>query len=200
MPHQQRSEETRTHILQAALECFSHAGYDASGVAEICAAAGVSKGAFYHHFPSKQAVFIELLERWLAGLDTSFSEIRALSGTIPEALRAMASSMRQVYQDARGQLPMFLEFWTQAARDPAVWQITVEPYERYQAYFAGLICDGIAEGSLRPVDPQAAARALIALAIGLLVQGMADAGSSSWPETTIRSIEYLLKGIEVKGE
>ena len=64
MPQQQRSEETRARILHAALECFSRTGYDASGVAEICAAAGVSKGAFYHHFPTKQAVFIELLNFW----------------------------------------------------------------------------------------------------------------------------------------
>ncbi len=42
MAHQQRSEDTRARILRAALECFSRAGYDATGVAEICAAAGVS--------------------------------------------------------------------------------------------------------------------------------------------------------------
>jgi len=61
---QQRSEETRKHILEAAQRLFSAKGYDATGVAEICQAAGVSKGAFYHHFLTKQAVFLVLLENW----------------------------------------------------------------------------------------------------------------------------------------
>ena len=70
---QQRSEETRTRLLEAAVRLFAQQGYDASGVAEICAAAGVSKGAFYHHFESKQALFLALLEEWLARLDAAFS-------------------------------------------------------------------------------------------------------------------------------
>ena len=70
---QQRSMETRKRILDAAQSLFSQSGYDATGVAEICRAAGVSKGAFYHHFPSKQAIFLELLDGWLSRLDESFN-------------------------------------------------------------------------------------------------------------------------------
>ena len=64
---QTRSQETKNQILGAAYQLFSQSGYDATGVAEICQAAGVSKGAFYYHFPSKQAVFLELMDNWLAG-------------------------------------------------------------------------------------------------------------------------------------
>src|SRR5512142_1037589 len=124
---QQRSEETRGKIIQAALECFSRAGYDATGVAEICTTAGVSKGAFYHHFPSKEAVFIALLNQWLDGLDARFAETRADAQGVPEVLRAMARSARTVFTDAKGQLPLYLEFWTQASREPGIWEKTVEP-------------------------------------------------------------------------
>ena len=55
---QQRSEETRNAIIEAAETLFTQQGYTAAGVAEICEAAGVSKGAFYHHFETKQAVFL----------------------------------------------------------------------------------------------------------------------------------------------
>ena len=58
---QQRSEETRARLLEAAEACFSESGYDGTGVAKICRRAGVSKGAFYHHFETKQAIFLELL-------------------------------------------------------------------------------------------------------------------------------------------
>jgi AcrR family transcriptional regulator len=198
MPHQQRSEETRARILRSALECFSRSGYDATGVAEICAAAGVSKGAFYHHFSTKQAVFIELLSAWLGALDARFAEVRAAAPSVPAALRAMARSARQVFTDARGQLPMYLEFWLQASREPAIWERTVEPYRRYEEYFAGLVRAGVAEGSLRPVDPQVAAHALIALAIGLLLQGLAGANGVDWASEAERSIEMILEGLEEK--
>jgi AcrR family transcriptional regulator len=53
MRTQQRGEETHARILEAAAACFGQHGYDAVGVAEICRQANVTKGAFYHHFPSK---------------------------------------------------------------------------------------------------------------------------------------------------
>ncbi len=196
MPQQQRSEETRSKILQSALACFSRSGYDATGVAEICQAAGVSKGAFYHHFASKQTLFIELLNAWLDALDARFAVVRTQAADVPAALRAMAESFRQVFTDARGQLPMFLEFWLQASRDPQLWALTIEPYQRYQDYFASLIQAGIAEGSLRPVDPQAAARAIIALAVGLLIQGLSGPDGVDWPATAEQGIEMLLAGME----
>jgi hypothetical protein len=55
MPQQRRGEETHNRILDAALEAFARYGYDATGVAEICRRADVTKGGFYHHFPSKWA-------------------------------------------------------------------------------------------------------------------------------------------------
>ncbi len=196
---QQRSEETRGKIIQAALECFSRTGYDATGVAEICATAGVSKGAFYHHFPSKEAVFIVLLNEWLAGLDMRFAEIRANAQSVPAVLRAMAGTARMIFADAKGQLPLYLEFWTQASREPGIWEKTVEPYLRYEHYLSDLIRQGIADGSLRPVDPDITARSLIALALGLLVQGMVNPDVTDWAATAETGIEMLLAGICISG-
>jgi AcrR family transcriptional regulator len=46
----------RERIVAAALECFSDEGYDRTTVARIREHAGVSNGAFFHHFPSKEAI------------------------------------------------------------------------------------------------------------------------------------------------
>lgn len=193
---QQRSEETRGHILQAAGHLFARNGYDATGVAELCAAAGVSKGAFYHHFPSKQAVFFTLLEDWLAGLEPQIQAFLRQEETVPGALVAMTPILEQIFSAGQGQLPMFLEFWVQASRDPAVWQVTIAPYYRYANLFAGALRRGMQEGALRSTDPDGAARILMALAIGLIIQGLFDPDGANWEQVSRQGFATLIAGMQ----
>ena len=192
---QHRSEETRTHILEVANLLFSKNGYDATGVAEICHAAGVSKGAFYHHFATKQSIFMELMESWLSGLDAGFKLLLTQTANIPQALLQMADMTGNVFISADVRLPIFLEFWTRANRDPAIWQATIEPYRRYQAYFSTLVQEGIAEGSLEPVDAALASRALVYQAMGMLMHALFDPEGVDWSTEIRRSIEIMLYGM-----
>lgn len=198
MGAQRRGEATRERILQAAQECFARYGYDATGVAEICRRAGVTKGGFYHHFPSKQAVFLELLENWLSGLDTLLEATRDQAATAPEALMQMTGMVGQVFQAASGQLPMFLEFWNRAARDPDIWQATIAPYRRYRTFFTAMIEAGIAEGTLRPVDPELAAHLIVSVAVGLVLQGLLDPHGADWGEVAQESIRMLLENLKME--
>jgi AcrR family transcriptional regulator len=192
---QVRSEETRTRILQSALKLFSETGFDATGVAEICGAAGVSKGAFYHHFPTKQAVFLQLLEDWLRQLDDDL--LGSLSGApnVIDGLRGMAAKTRGVFAAADGRLSILLEFWGQARKDPEVWQRAIAPFQRYRAVFADIVRRGIAEGSLRPVDPDKAAQALMSLAVGMVLQGVLDPNGASWERVIQDTIGLLVEGM-----
>jgi AcrR family transcriptional regulator len=195
MSSRRRGAQTRARILQAAEDCFAQRGYDAASVAQICRAAGVSKGAFYHHFPSKQALFLELLDCWLAGLDTQLAAARAGAQTVPEGLVQMAGMTQPVFEAGSGRLPMFLEFWNQAAHDPAVWQATIAPYRRYRAFFSGLVEAGIAEGTLRSVAPEIAAHVIVSLAVGLVLQGSLDPNGANWGRVLEEGVRLLLEGL-----
>ncbi len=192
---QHRSEETHARILKAAAECFMREGYDATGVAEICTRAGVSKGAFYHHFPTKQAAFLALFEHWLHGLEASIQMARRPGQTVPERLEGLAAMAEQVFDQASGQVPMFVEFWRQATKDPGVWRATIEPYRRFRSSFAALVSEGTAEGTLRPVDPNLAAQVLVSLGVGLVLQGVLDPGGAEWHSATRQAIRLLLDGL-----
>jgi AcrR family transcriptional regulator len=195
---QPRSEETRRQILKAAEELFARQGFDGTGVAEICAAAGVSKGAFYHHFPSKHDVFHTLLKDWLHDLERGLETARQEAGSIPVVLLKMSAMMRQVFQAGGGRLPIFLEFWSQASRDTSVWEATNAPYYRFQAFFTRLVEEGIAQGSLRPVEPQSAAKTIVALAVGVLLQGLLDPRGADWVKVAQQSVAYFLQGVATK--
>ncbi len=189
---QQRSEETSAQIMAAAEQCFARQGYDAASVADICAAAGVSKGAFYHHFDSKQALFLALLNRWLAGLDEQLARLQTTPAPAHERLLAMSALVGDVLAAAGDRLPIYLEFWNRAARDPQVRQATVAPYRQYREYFAGIIAEAVAAGELKPVPPDTVAALLVALAVGLLVQGIMDPQGADWNSVARQSMELML--------
>lgn len=189
---QQRSIETRRRIMSAAIALFATQGYNVSGVAEICSAAGVSKGAFYHHFPSKQALFVAVLEEWLADLDAEIERIRGVSGSVTESLLAMTGVMRGIFSQAEGQLPMFLEFWVQAARNPEIEALVIAPYRRYRHFFAGVIQQGIDQGEFEDVDADLTAGMLVSMAVGYILQGLVDPGGAEWGMQAQQSLEMVV--------
>ena len=59
-----RGEESRRRVLDAALDVFRTKGYAAATVDDLCAAAGVTKGSFFHHFDSKETAALAAIEHW----------------------------------------------------------------------------------------------------------------------------------------
>ena len=191
---QKRAEETRGRILDAAVRKFAIAGYDAASVDDICAEAGVSKGAFYHHYPTKQAIFLALMQGWLGMIDMGMEAVRAES--VPQTLIKMTDLLPGVFAAAEDRLPMFLEFWMQASRDEKVWKAMIAPYRHYQEHFARLVEEGITEGSLKPTtDAQVAAQVIVSLAVGLVLQGVLDPRGADWEKTARESMKILMNGL-----
>jgi AcrR family transcriptional regulator len=196
MNNAQRSTITRSAILDSATRCFARDGYDTTGVAEICETAGVSKGAFYYHFESKEAVFLELIDSWLKALEVTLQEVTAQAETVPDGLLDMAGMVQQVFENNRQFMGLFLELWTHASRNEKVRLATLAPYRRYQDIFASLIQRGIDEGTIAPVDPAAAGQMLLSLSSGLFLQASLEPTGTDRGRILQESIYIFLNGLK----
>ncbi len=74
-----QAERTRRDLLRVARELFVERGYARVGTEEIVARAGLTRGALYHHFPDKQALFAavheQLEQELVAGIAATISEV-----------------------------------------------------------------------------------------------------------------------------
>ena len=70
--------ETRTKLLETATRLIWQADYSSVGVNEICKQAGVTKGAFYHHFESKADLYLEASRYYWAGMKEQMDAIYSI--------------------------------------------------------------------------------------------------------------------------
>ncbi|OYW02191.1 MAG: hypothetical protein B7Z61_11810 [Acidobacteria bacterium 37-71-11] len=98
MNQAEKSQRSREHILEAALQLFSSQGYRATSVRDIAAGAGVSTGNVYHHFPDKETIYLTLLDQyWEAIDDPDLPFNRALAtGTFPDNLEEVGNASREL--------------------------------------------------------------------------------------------------------
>jgi TetR/AcrR family transcriptional repressor of nem operon len=70
---QEKLATSRKKLLDAALYVIRAKGYEATTVDEICAAAGLSKGSFFHHFKSKEDLALAVADYWIDGTTALFA-------------------------------------------------------------------------------------------------------------------------------
>ena len=156
--HAEGSEnEMPDALLIAATRLINEHGYKGASVDKISAALQRTKGAFYHHIDGKDDLVV-------AGFDRTFDILReaqnrggALPGDVWSRLSSMVSSLADFQISAAG--PLMRTSALQALPEP-VRQGVLERADRIARRFSGLIADGVAEGSLRAVDPNIAAQML----------------------------------------
>ena len=168
------------------MACFARSGYHATTMADVAAAAGVSKGTPYLYFPSKEALFIALHDEWDCGLaDRMNGEINAL----PEADRrsprrvlwAVALSVGAHLVAFPDTCRVLMEARTLAAYYPEIAGAVEASDLRSRERLEELIRSGIAAGEW-PADTDSAlsARLFTATLLGMMAQWHLEPGSFSW--------------------
>jgi AcrR family transcriptional regulator len=157
-----RRQETRTRLLDAAIEVFAEEGLQGASVEAVCARAGFTRGAFYSNFSSKEQLFLALLEREFEHRAADLAEkareleptLRERSGCISpaEAARYIAEFFAPA-RDATAWFVLEAEFLLLAMRDPSIAPGHHEFMDRFYASIAGIVEQVVAAAGRRFVIP-----------------------------------------------
>ena len=158
--------QTRQALLDAALEEFSRQGYQAARLQDIAKAAGVTRGAIYHHFGGKAELYNTLMEE--ASTQESGVVEAAISegGSLREIMTRILSYSLALLEEDRRSRQIFELSLIKAGTDPeleAVRRQRLEQGELLISSTASIMAQGIIRGELRAdLDPTTVARAFIA--------------------------------------
>lgn len=195
MPRQDVSEERKNQILDAAMNVFSRAGFHQARMDDIAQESGLSKGALYLYYKSKDAI-IEALLRRFGGME--MRGIRATlqkGGTATERLFTMTRMFAADLDHLALAMPVMLEFYAAAARQRSVRQYMSGLLQEYAQLMIPVVEEGIRNGEFRAVSASDVAMTLIAFYEGLILLWVVDPRAIHWRDQAERSLRLMLDGI-----
>jgi TetR/AcrR family transcriptional repressor of nem operon len=163
-----KGSETRRRILEVAAEAFAERGYAGTSLSDVLKASGVTKGGFYFHFPSKEALAVATLrhkqERWAGVVMAAvMRRSRAL-----EQLDAMVEALCDLHEQDRS-CRAISRLCTELGDDhPELRPQLGTQLTTWMDMVAAIVRKGQDEGDIRPeVDPVMAAEVAVGSFIGL---------------------------------
>lgn len=198
-PRPDVSGERRGQIIEAALACFTRKGYVNTTMDDIVAESGLSKGAIYWYFKSKDDVFQAAFTSMFEAVGTESMMALQACGTAAEKLRLGARTMVDLARDIEGYFALIVEFWAQSENRDEVMGFWAEMLTQYQQVIAAIIESGIQSGEFRKVNADALAWMIMTAYDGLAAYDMMIP-NLDMDKISETFIEALLTGVAVDGE
>jgi len=190
-----RKTKTRTQILQAALTCFADKGYHQTAMDDIVTASGLSKGALYWHFKSKQDLFIALLEWFFTEFGEEVSHAWHNTMTAAEKLQAITAVSLASSEQFIPFFKVFLDFWAQTSEDEKVLQLFDGILQGFWQQIEQIINEGIAAGDFRPVDASSLALGFLGMLDSLFLYKTLLGDKVDMHATARTALEVMLAGL-----
>jgi AcrR family transcriptional regulator len=188
-------DSSKEKIIRIAEQLFAQKGYDSVGVAEICESAEISKGTFYHHFESKEILFLTLLENWLMAVDLKLKTLAEKDFSWDEGINYILRFLKELILESSRQNIIFLEFYSKAIRNQKVWHRLDLEMQKYQLTLSQLIQKGVNLHMLKPQDAMLTAKTAISLIMGVLMEGWLTKKEEDLDSFLNHSLQIFLKGM-----
>lgn len=167
-PRPDVSQERKAQIITAATDVFTRLGFQKARMDDIVEESGLSKGALYWYFKSKDDIIIGILDRlFQRELDDLRLLVTAETPTL-DRLYAFSDRVIEDFKKLERFLPILLELVALAIRSKVIQKAFKTYFRQYLEIITPILQQGIDSGELRAVDAKEAA-----LAMGAIFEGTA---------------------------
>ena len=190
--------DTRMHaLLEAALEVFAQRGYHTARLDDVAEAAGVTKGAIYHYFDTKEALLLGVVEHYQAlAFDRAEDALRDARMPATARIRLLMRKVFGIGDPRSGQRLLTLLIGGLAHEVPAVHARWLRDGPvRLWKMIGRIVDDGKKRGEFRPeADGEVGARMLVS---GLMLQRMWQQHAAELPELAIDHDRLIDSSVEL---
>jgi len=189
--------DTRLRILREAAALFRRHGYSGTSMADLSEAVGITKSSLYHHFPSKQALLLEIVQITVDRVMPMIQDIVDSDRSATEKLHdAVTTHLVEGLRD-RDNLACFLQEGRNL--EPGSLEAYLAKRDRYERLFRLVLDEGIEAGEFRPVDVRLTAMAILGMCNSSVAWYRPDGGYA--PEAIAESFARLaVRGVLADGE
>ncbi|HLZ31273.1 MAG TPA: TetR/AcrR family transcriptional regulator [Chloroflexota bacterium] len=164
-------QQRREQILAAAMTCFARQGYHATSMDDVVRESGLSVGAIYSYFPSKEELFLTLSETRAEQSLAYLNELFARPGSIADKSReAVDYFFDRLSDDLVPLARVNVEFLSEALKSERIKERQDRRCESIRQFFHSLLSEAQRRGEVRgDVNIQAAAELMMALNEGIVL-------------------------------
>lgn len=168
-------QQRREQILQAAMACFARQGYHATSMGDVVRQSGLSVGAIYSYFPSKEELFLALCdyrtEQTLVYLNDLF---RRPGPMVDKFAEAVDYFFRQLAEDLVPLARVSVEFLSEAAKSERIKQRQERRCETIRQFLRWLLTEARMNDNIHPdLDLDATVDLMMALNEGIVLMSVA---------------------------
>lgn len=173
----ERREAQIERIIDAARECFTQSGFHGASMQDICAAAGMSPGALYRYFPSKESL-IEAISAIHRQEDARIIMSMGENPSVLEGLiKAFMAQIRHAHES--GFAPLMAEIFVEGQRNPALQKTCNMSMDQARQMLRANLERGVLQGEISPlIGLDKLLDMMMAMGHGLLTHDLPSKGMS----------------------
>jgi len=195
-PRPDVSEERREQIIIAAMAVFVRLGFHEARMDDIVKQSGLSKGALYWYFKSKDDIIAAIMDRFIDREMQGLEEALQLQSPVSEKLLKLNEAILEEMRSMIGLMPIMYEFYAVGMRKKHVRKALLKYFRPTQKLLAELIQQGIDSGEFVPVEADEIAVDLIAFYEGLLLLAVLDPKNVDLEKSGISGIRLIVEGLK----
>ncbi|MGP4112170.1 TetR/AcrR family transcriptional regulator [Streptomyces sp. 4N509B] len=185
---QEHLDSRRRQILEGAARCFARDGFHGTTMQDVLAETGLSAGAVYRYFPSKDAMILEIAHSVLDVVHSAFEEA-SHSPKPPPPDEILLEVVERLTAHFAHPPQMVLQVWAETFRNPELAALLDTFIDRVVTAWARIVGTYQARGEMAAdLPPEHVARTLIACCQGFMVQRALGHGDIAWLRDGLRGL------------